>query len=130
MIFCRKALSDEEYVERVRKRDRVFRRMRWIWPALFLFWVCCFCILAGFMQRFTADIPIDRAIFYGGLLLGAVFGFMFVMFAAHAGLAVKEWIDARSGFRTERLMLQYHDKLNDKKASNKSVQAMGEDARA
>jgi len=130
MKFWRKTLSDEEYVEQIRKRDRIFRWMQWIWPVLLIALVCCLFSFAGLIQKFAADIPTDRAMFYGGLVLGGLFGFMFIMTAAQAGLALKQWIEARRGFRTERLLLQYHDRLMEKEASNKSVQATGEDARA
>ncbi|TLD72556.1 hypothetical protein FEM03_00325 [Phragmitibacter flavus] len=62
--------------------------------------------------------PSDRSVFYGGLALGGMFGFMFVLTAAQAALSLKYWIDSRSGYRTERLMLQYYDTLKDKEASN------------
>jgi type VI protein secretion system component VasK len=130
MKFWKKVVSDEEYVEQIRKRDRIFRWMQWIWPVLLIALVCCLFSIAGLIQKFAADIPTDRAVFYGGLVLGALFGFMFIMTAAQAGLALKQWIEARTGFRTERLLLQYHDRLMEKEASNKSVQATGEDARA
>ena len=130
MKLKRKALSDEEYVERVRKCDRTFRRMRWIWPLLFLLNVCCLILVAGIVPRILVGIPNDKSVYYYGLLLGAIFGALFLMIAAHSGLCIKQWNEARSGFRTERLLLQFHDKLNDRGISNKSVQATGEAGRA
>jgi len=130
MKFRRKTVSDAEYVEQLRKHDRIFRRIQWVWPVLLSALVYCLFGFVGMIQTFANDIVGDRAIFYGGLALGATFGFIFIMTVAQAGLALKQWSEARRGFRTERLLLQYYDRLMEKEASSKSVQATGEDARA
>jgi len=122
MTFHKRPLPDEEYVEKIRRHDRLFRRMRWIWLALFLGLICCLVSFAGLVQRVAADIPNGRSMFNGGLALGGMFGFMFVVTGAQAVLTLKHWIDSRSGYRTERLMLQYYDKLKDKEVSNKPEQ--------
>jgi hypothetical protein len=90
--------------------------------------VCCLFGFVGVVREITEDRTDSRRMIYVGLALGAVFGFMCVVIAAQAGHFLKQWYEARHGFRTERLMLKYHDQL--KESSNKSVQATGEDARA
>lgn len=120
MTFRRKALSDEEYVEKVRKGDRTIRRIRWIWPLLFIGLICCLFAFLELIPRLAAqtDKVTGDGSFYGGLALGAMFGLLFVFTAAQAGHAIKEWLDARRGFRTERLMLRYHDELQGKEGPN------------
>lgn len=117
-MFRRRQLSDTEYVEQVRKRDRTIRRMRWLWPLLLLAMLCCLLWLAELVQT----IPDEKMLVYVGLLLGASFGFIFSIVAAHAALCVKQWIEARHGFRTERLMLKYYDELNNKESSGSQTQ--------
>lgn len=118
MTFHKGPLLDEEYVEKIRGHVRLFRRMHWVWLALFLALCCCLVSFVGLFQRVAADIPSDRSAFYAGLALGGIFGFMFVVTAAQAGFSLKCWIDSRSGYRTERLMLQFYGKLKEKEALN------------
>ena len=116
-MFKRKALTDEEYVEQIRRNDCVFRAFRWGWFVLLIASVGC---LFGFMwviRSFTADSTDARQTIYVGLALRGIFGFLFVIIAAQAANCLKQWHNARHGFRTERLMLKYHDQL--KGASNR-----------
>jgi len=111
MIFQKKfLLSDEEYIERIRKSDRNFRRMRWVWLMLLS---AMFGVLAWFshsVQKISTNLPEEKSLFSAGMAPGIIFGFLFVMIAARAGMALKPWVDSRSGFRTERLLLHYFDK--------------------
>ena len=118
-MFRRKQLSDAEYVEKIRKRDRTLRRLWWIWPILFLAILYILVRFGDFIQEFIADFPVEKKMVYAGLFLGMTFGLILSMLALHAGICIKHWIDARQGYRTERLMLKYHDELNEKAPSNK-----------
>lgn len=117
-MFGRKQISDAEYVEQIRKRDRSIRRMSWIWPILLLAMVYLLIRLGDIIQEFSVDFSVEKKMVYAGLLLGVVFGFILNTIAHYAGNFIKHWIDARQGFRTERLMLKYHDELREKDASN------------
>jgi hypothetical protein len=114
MIFQRKKLSDEEYVEWIRKQHRGFRRIRWIWLVLLLCWISCLYFIASIIQSAATFIPNNEVLFYGGFAMGTILGFMFLCFAGQAGATLKKWFEAHSGFRTERLLLKYHDQLKDK----------------
>lgn len=113
MIFQRKTLSDAEYIDLLRKRDRVFRRMGWVSLGLF---VAIFGVLLQFVykiQKYSGSLPEDESGYRAGLVLGICLGLMFVIFTAHAGITLKNWIESRHGFRTERLLIQYHDRLKE-----------------
>ena len=114
MIFRRKTLSDDDYVEKLRKQDRSFRRIRWIWPILFSLSIGGLYYFGELVKSFPGPVPEIKSVYYSGFALGAIFGFIFVGAAAQTGIALKHWLDARSGFRTERLLLQYHDQLKNK----------------
>lgn len=119
-MFRRTQLSDAEYAEKIRKRDRSMRRMWWIWPILLLAMLYILVRFGDFIQDFTADFPVEKKMVYAGIFLGVTFGLMLSVIALHAGLCIKHWIDARQGFRTERLMLKYHDELKGKGPPNKA----------
>ena len=110
-MFKRKQLSDAEYVEKIRKRDHTLRRMWWIWPILLFATLYVLIRFGDFIQRFMSDFPVEKQMMYSGLFLGMMFGFTLSVIALQAGVCIKHWIDARQGFRTERLMLKYHDEL-------------------
>ena len=113
-------MSDEEYVEQIRKNDRTFRRMRWWWPCLF---VGTLFVLAwsGDVVRKIIEwcFPGEKETVYLGLCLGISFGLMLFTVGFQAAMCLKHWIDARSGYRTERLLLQYHDQLRDSRSEQK-----------
>jgi hypothetical protein len=96
--------------------------MWWLWPALL---VAMFYALSQFgeiIQRITSDFPVEKRLFYSSLGLGVIFGVVLCVIAAQTGIIIRHWIDARQGFRTERLMLKYHDELMEKEASNQASQ--------
>jgi hypothetical protein len=117
MIFQKKALSDDEYIEQVRKRDRVFRRMRWVWFGLLVALVVVLFCFSHTVQKISAELGEDRGDYSAGLFLGICFGFLFVMISAQAAIALKHWLDSRHGFRTERLLILYHDRVVEMEAT-------------
>ena len=121
-------LSDEDYVARVRKRDRDVRRTQWTWPILLV--VMFYCLAQGphLVLQYTHDAPVSKQYAYTMLALGAIYGCFLLVVAAQAAAVVWKWIESRRGFRTERLMLRYHDELVELKASNKAPEATSEPA--
>ena len=118
MIWKRKHLSDEEYVEQIRKRDWQFRRWRWLWPLLALAMIYILADISRLVASITKDFSMDRQLVAAGLIFGGMFGMMFAVVCMQAGLVLKQWFDARNGFRTERLLLKYHDELRKTGVSN------------
>ena len=123
-MFRRKQLTDAEYVEQVRRRDRTLRRMWWMWPLLLL--ATLYCLMRGFdlVHGLSADFPVEKQIVYTGVLLGVLYGFVLSMLAFQAGHCIKQWVDARKGFRTERLMLKYHDELKGMGSSDDTAESI------
>jgi hypothetical protein len=111
MIFQRKTLSDDEYIDLLRKRHRAFRRMGWISLGLFVAMIGVLLQFVSTIQKYSASLPEDESGYRAGLVLGICFGFMFVIFTAQAGFTLKNWIESRNGFRAERLLIQYYDRL-------------------
>ena len=76
MIFQKKfLLSDEEYIERIRKSDRNFRRMRWVWLMLLS---AMFGVLAWFshsVQKISTNLPEEKSLFSAGMAPGIIFWF-------------------------------------------------------
>lgn len=125
MIFQRNVLSDEDYVEQIRKNIRTFRRMQWWWVLLFIGLMCALLGFGEMVQKFAATMPTDKVMYHQGLVMGALFGFIFVCTAAQAVVTVKQWWDARYGFRTERLLLQCYDQLNGRSISPSRIDHRG-----
>ncbi len=109
--FMRKPISDEKYVEQIRKQDHLLRRMWWLGPVGLLVMLYCLIRLADIVEGLTAHLQLERKLVYAGLLLGVSFGLLLTSIAVQTGNFIKHWIDTRHGFRTERLMLKYHDEL-------------------
>lgn len=130
MIFRKKALSDAEYIETLRSRDRFVRRTRWIWPVLLIALMGCLIGWSSLSLRLSKDLPADKPWYYeAGVVLGVSFGFVFVVTAAQAALALKHWNEARTGYRTERLLLEYHDRLREREAADGSARSADDDVR-
>jgi len=113
----KRTLSDDEYIELIRKRDRVFRRMRWVWFGLL---VALLAVLFWFnhtVQKISAKLGEDRGDYSEGMFLGICFGFLFVIICAQAAMTLKCWLDSRHGFRTERLLILYHDRVVEMEAT-------------
>jgi len=113
MIFQKKALSDDDYIDMLRKRDRLFRRMRWVWFGSLVALAGTLLLLSRVVLEFTATVPENERGHWTGLVLGFGFGFMFVILCAQAGKTLNNWTESRNGFRTERLLIQYHDRLKE-----------------
>ncbi len=122
MIWKRKHLSDDEYVEQIRKRDRQFRRMRWFWPLLAIAMIYILTDIASLVSSITKDFTMDQQVVATGLIFGGMFGMLFAVVCMQTGLCIKHWLDVRTGFRTERLLLKYHDERDEQGASNQPSQ--------
>lgn len=117
MFGPRKPLTDEEYVERIRKSDRAFHRMRWLWPILFLCFLWCLFSIPRLIQSFIEDLlSAGKESVWLGFSFGLALGFIFCLLAAHSAMCIKQWLDARYGNRAQRLMVKYHDALKSKNA--------------
>jgi hypothetical protein len=118
MIFRREKMSDEEYVESVRKLDKQLRRGQWLWPVLLIFMFCFLFYLGSKLPDLMDLVPNEKKMKVAGMILGAIFGFALMQTAYGVGIFIKHWMEARNGFRTERLMLKYHDEVVNKQAPN------------
>ena len=107
-------LSDEEYIEKVRKSLLFWERFRyWAFPVQLGILLMCLLlrgwglhVLLGFMAG-PGPAGVPQGIWQGftfGAVIGSVFAFMF-------GKIMHGFTDLRPGFRTERLLLEYHDRL-------------------
>ena len=114
MIVLQKTLSDDDYVEKIRKKDRANRRIGWIWPILFILWLSGLFYFSVLVKSFPGRIPEIKSGYYSGFALGVTFGLVFVSIVIQMGVVLKHWLNSRSGFRTERLLIQYHDRLKSK----------------
>jgi hypothetical protein len=130
MIFIDKHLSDVEYVERVRKRIRSFEHLRWIWPVLLVGVFVLLCNLGVLLHKCASLFSVDQAGLLNGLILGTVIGVVFGTIAIQTGLCLKNWNDARRGFRTERLMLRLYDDKRERETSNKHLEHISDSANA
>ena len=101
-------LSDEEYIERIRKKVITVQRFRWLWPVLFL---CLFAILIQFIEFFQKIEPKPDNSKTMGFLTGMTFGMFLLFAAAQAADCLRNWWESYRGWRTERLMLKYHDEI-------------------
>jgi len=106
-----KSLSDEEHVERVRRRCALFHRLRpwfvtlYVALAVALVWILvkAGALVMGLFAPQNAAIP--GLLGFGlGMILGALIGLIAVKIGHGLGMAL-------FGDRTERLLLQYHDAL-------------------
>ncbi len=78
---------------------------------------------AGIIQRFTVAYPIEKRLLYSALGLGVIYGAALSVTAAQVAVIIYKWIEARQGFRTELLMMKYHDALKEKETSNQGMHA-------
>jgi hypothetical protein len=108
-----KHMSDAEYVESVRK---VVARSK----ALLVLYVCNAVLLIGVNLGFWYVLQSLREIWpgideglYAGILVGVVAGIGLTGAVSAIGSAIRYWCD---GFRSERLMLKFHDELEATKA--------------
>ena len=104
-------LSDEEFVEKARKR---LRRSRWtIWIGLGVFICLCVFIPKGIMLLFslTDQIPIDRIGIYAGLVLGFVFGWMISYLTLAAAECILREFKILDVNKADRLLVKYYDLL-------------------
>ena len=120
-MFREKKLTDEQYVERIRQKDRFVRKTIWMWPLVLILFVICTVMLVDIVHKVINTVPVERGIQIAGLALAAVFGFFLGFLVHQAGFSIKRWLDAKAGFRTERLMLKYHDELKKETASNQQL---------
>ena len=111
MFGCRKTLSEEEYVEEIRRRVCAVQRVRPVFLAMFSLMVCLIVFVLYTTPKMISNMPYERVLVYGGICLGVFIGFLLTIFVALAGKHLRHWIDFQNGFRMQRLMLDYHDRL-------------------
>ena len=70
------------------------------------------------IQSFAKDMPLEKQIYYTGFALGITFGFILIMILFQAAHCFKQWLNARTGYKVEKLMLKYYDELKEIKKSN------------
>lgn len=71
-------VSDEEYVERVRKTDRTVRRTWWMWPILLVGMFYCLARGGELVQQYTSHCPVSKQHAYLALALGGATASSFV----------------------------------------------------
>lgn len=111
MFGFRKTLSEEEYVEEIRRRVSAVQRVRPFFLAMFSLMVCLIIFVLYTTPKMISNMPYERVMVYGGISLGVFIGFLLTTFVALAGKHLRHWIDFQNGFRMQRLMLDYHDRL-------------------
>ncbi len=112
MFGSRKTLSEEEYVEEIRMSLAKAARIRPELMVMALLTTCAALFLMGSVPAIIQEMPFEKTTVYYGILLGFFFGLLFICFAVMARKYLWLLIYHRRGFRTERLMLDYHDRLN------------------
>lgn len=133
-IFRRDKLTDEEFVEKVRKEERNLRRFWWIWPLLLVAFVYATVqfafVVHGFADTATSyGVGVEERLVYLAVANGFMFGLLFFMFAFNAGQCLRQWHAWRHGRKTERLLLKYYDEAREQKGSNKAVEHYGDPCR-
>ena len=111
MFGSRKRLSDEAYVEEIRRRVSAVQRVRPVFLVIFLLMVCLVIFVLYTVPRMISNMPYERVMVYSGIFMGMAIGLLFFTYVALAASHLKRWLDLRQGFRTEKLMLDYHDRL-------------------
>ena len=111
MFGSRKTLSEEEYVEEIRRRLRSAQRVRPVFLAMFSLMVCLIVFVLYTTPKMISNTPYERVMVHGGICLGVFIGFMHTIFVALAGKNLKHWLDFQHGFRMQRRLLDYHDRL-------------------
>lgn len=101
-------LSDEEYVENIRKKVNTVNRLRWFWPVLFL---CLFAGLIYFVELMPEIAPNPDKYTALGFSTGIIFGLFLLFTTAKAAECLRNWWEAYRGWKTERLLLKYYDEL-------------------
>jgi len=99
-------ISDEEYVEKTRKKVKSVHRLRWLWPSFFL---CYFGLFIWFLQISEQVEPKPDHYEVWGFVSGAIMGLGFGFTTFAAGICLRNWWDSYRGWRTERLLLKYYD---------------------
>ena len=99
-------LTDEQYIEKIRKRVNTVNRFRWFWPILLLAVFFCIIKFVDLIQKIDPN-PDNKTVL--GFTLGIVFGIFTVFTVAQAAHCLRTWWKAYHGWRTERLLLKYYD---------------------
>jgi hypothetical protein len=119
-------LSDEEYVNHVRKGLRVIRWSRWLFAGLFI-GVVAFCLwavisFADFLTSFGGKEGPERPLAYGVLGLGILFGGFMGFWIVHLGEVV---VNAFLGYRRDKLLVECWDALHqDRAQQNRANEAL------
>jgi hypothetical protein len=111
-ISIDRILSDTEFVEKIRKGLRHSRKFVWIHVSVLL--VVCVIVPAtvGLVWQLTQDNPDEtRKWIYAGLLFGFLFGAFAGQYLVTGVQAVLMALDLFDYNRASRLLIKYHDML-------------------
>ena len=111
--FGKRNESDDEYVARIRKHDRMIRKSTYFWLALALahlvLIVWLFDLLINVADMVSRVGEHNSSGHWWGFTFGTVFGLWFCLIFFQGAQALKHWLEGKTGFRTERLLLKYYD---------------------
>ncbi|MFO1528442.1 MAG: hypothetical protein U1F77_01620 [Kiritimatiellia bacterium] len=82
MFGFRKTLSEEEYVEEIRRRVSAVQRVRPFFLAMFSLMVCLIIFVLYTTPKMISNMPYERVMVYGGISLGVFIGFLLTTFVA------------------------------------------------
>lgn len=125
MPLSKREITDDEYVDHVRRALAQPMRYNWLFllQMLIVLWIL---IYLGWQMAAAMQTPrSDGSAFQLGVILGIGFGLGAAIVLYHVFRYLRHWADVRSGFRTQRLLVQYYDRLHKLTAENqeKSVAA-------
>ena len=109
MLQRHQDLTDEEYIELLRTQDKKITKYWWIWLALVIVIAGCLIYFVDFFNSLVASFDLNETYTTAGFILGTFLGFVFAGLRVQAAFSLKNFMDARSGYRTERLLLKYYD---------------------
>ena len=112
-----KRLTDEEYVNRVRKGLRVVRWTRWLFAAIFIGGIAFLCwavmSITDFLTSFSGKDGSERPLIYGVFALAILSGGLIGFWVGHFGEIA---VNAFFGFRRDKLLVECWDALQQSKA--------------
>ncbi len=112
--FVRQETSDEEYVAKIANSLRRWERWRWL-VILFHLAILAILLSLGFnavnlLKKFQGMLGNQYVMPEGVVLTGIILGMNVGLFLHNATAGV---VNALTGFRKERLIVQYFNRLND-----------------
>ena len=102
MKWKRKEVTDDEYVAAVRGRDRSYRKMFWVWPAIFVAFVFLLIKILVVVKQIGDMMPDTKEhetilTHWTGFAFGGVLGVLFGAVALKTGLLIKQWYRPEAG---------------------------------